>query len=450
LELIISDIFSAFGKRTRSQAGHVSRRFKAAVAELCEERNLCIILDEIEWVSPVAVLDTHWHQDFVPFWQTMWTTQSEYRQLNYMIAGVNPTVTEMAEVNGVQNPLFGIISPKFLTGLDESDVRQMLGKFGKRMGMRFEPDAVLYMFKRYGGHPMLTRMAGSYMHNALLSQHVKRPAVITRSMLLADETEREHEIMYYCPHIVSELRKFYPDEYEMLEWLATGNTADFYEFAGDGTQVKHLTSYGLLDPAPAKHPQIEIPVLARYVLAERRRLDKKAVDIYVVPTQSRSRWLLNRLERVAADLRRLDKIGREKDKVPLYGSNGFPEAEKLFAVSVVNSKEMLENFINTSNRCFVEPVERLGKELSKKDYFWNEVKTDYPDLWYALLRIKVYRHDCMHLELTPRVAQQLGSVLESDFGEKAWSSFEDGPFLMQQKVLDGLFLAIMIEIDRLV
>ena len=168
LEQIIVEMHAAFGRRVKSNEGHVSRRFKEAVGDLCREENLCLIFDEIEWISPVAVIDKHWHKDFVPFWQTMWTTQSELRQLSLIIAGVNPTVTELADVDGVQNPLFGIIAPKFLTGLDEADVRTMLNKFGKRMGLRFDDKAIVYMFKRYGGHPMLTRMAGSYVNASLL------------------------------------------------------------------------------------------------------------------------------------------------------------------------------------------------------------------------------------------------------------------------------------------
>lgn len=449
LEQIILDTYSAFGRKPKARGGHVSRRFKDAVGELCGENNLCIIFDEIEWVSPVAVIDAHWHKDFVPFWQTMWTTQSEHRQLSFIIAGVNPTVTEMAEVDGVQNPLFGIIAPKFLTGFDESEVRTMLSKFGKRMGLRFDNDAIVYMFKRYGGHPMLTRMAGSYVNSSLLAKKTPRPARMLTAHLVEGETEREGEIMYYCPHIVSELSKFYPDEYEMLEWLATGNEADFHEFAASRDQVRHLRDYGLINPSDEK-AKIAIPVLARYILAERRKADKEADELYVVPGASRPRWLRNRLSRIGTDIRRLDKLGVGRGKVALYGSNGFPEAERLFGVAEVIDQSTLETFLNAFNRCLVEPVETMGKSLSLRDYFWNEVKAAYPDLWDALLRIKVYRNEAMHIDLTLRVMQQLAEMKAKDFIGRIPTSIPDYHFVVQQKVLDGLFVAIMVETDRLV
>lgn len=448
LEQIILDMYGVFGRKPKPQEGHVSRRFKNAVGELCGDDNLCIIFDEIEWVSPVAVIDQHWHKDFVPFWQTMWTTQSEYRQISFIIAGVNPTVTEMAEVDGVQNPLFGIIAPKFLTGLDEGDVRTMLNKFGKRMGLRFDNDAISYMFKRYGGHPMLTRMAGSYVNASLLAKGARRPVRVLTDQLVESETEREAEIMYYCPHIVSELSKFYPDEYEMLEWLVTGNEADFHEFSANSEHVRHLRDYGLVNPSNEK-AKIEIPVLARYILTERRKADKEAEEFYVVPVGSRARWLRNRLDRIGTDIRRLDKLGLTKGKAALYGPNGFPEAEKLFSVKAVEDQPSLETFLNTFNRCLVEPVEGMGKGLSLRDYFWNEVKVAYPDLWEALLRIKVYRNEAMHIDLTARVTQQLAEMKAKDFMGRPPASVADYHFVMQQKVLDGLFVNIMIEMDRL-
>ncbi|GFE73509.1 AAA family ATPase [Novosphingobium sp. TCA1] len=448
LEQIISDIHKVYGRRPKQREGHVSRYFKEIVGDLCQDSNLCIIFDEIEWVSPVAIIDTHWHKDFVPFWQTMWTTQSEHRQLSFIVAGVNPEVTERAEVDGVQNPLFGIIAPVYLTGWDESDVRSMLHKFGKRMGLKFDSDAVVYMYKRYGGHPLLTRMAGSYVNAAISAKNAARPARIPTKDLQEGEGEREAEIMYYCHHIVSELSKFYPDEYEMLKWLATGNEADFHDFAANGNQIRHLRDYGLIKPSANGRTEIEIPVLARYIMDEQRRSDK-AEDIYVVPADNRLLWLRNRLDRIGTDIRRLDKLGQSKGKRPLYGANGFPEAERLFAVACVTDQSTLENFLNTFNRCLVEPVESMGKALSIKDYFWVEVKASYPMLWESLLRIKVYRNEAMHIDLTPRVTAQLADMKTRDFMGRDLTSIQDHHFLMQQKVLDGLFLATMVETDRL-
>ena len=397
----------------------------------------------------MAKIDKHWHQDFVPFWQTMWSTQSEVRDLAFLIAGVNPTVTELAEVDEVQNPLFGIISPTFLTGFTEADIRQMLNKFGRRMGLKFDHLAAAYMYERYGGHPLLTRMAASFVNSKAKDDGVTRPYAVKRESLSQSEAERDGEVVYYCPHVVSELGKFYPDEYQMLEWLVTGNEADFYEFADKGSEIKHLLDYGVVKGGEGKKYAIAIPVLARFILSKTEDKNQDWLRFYLVPSDQRSSWLRNRVERIATDIRRMDKLGKREGRPTLFGVNGFPEAEKFFQIDVVQDQKDLEAFLNQVNKCFVESIERMGRELQITDYFWRDVKAGYPDLWEALVRAKIYRHDAMHLELTQRSAAQLAEMHQKDFGGADFRTLQDGHFLVQQKVLDGLFLGVMVEMDRM-
>ena len=69
---------------------------------------LCLIFDEIEYISPSSKLGPHWGDDFIPFWQTIWSAQSQYRKFSFILAGVNASVVEIDRVSGVQNPMFGI------------------------------------------------------------------------------------------------------------------------------------------------------------------------------------------------------------------------------------------------------------------------------------------------------------------------------------------------------
>jgi hypothetical protein len=86
---------------------HPSERFLRAVGGLPRRKPLCIIFDEIEFISWLTTRDPHWKDDFLPFWQTLWAAQSEHRKISYAIAGVNPTVVELDLVEGTQNPMFG-------------------------------------------------------------------------------------------------------------------------------------------------------------------------------------------------------------------------------------------------------------------------------------------------------------------------------------------------------
>lgn len=53
-------------------------RFERVIREIGGSKNICLIFDEIEYITPFAVLDTHWKVDFTNLWQILWSAQSEY------------------------------------------------------------------------------------------------------------------------------------------------------------------------------------------------------------------------------------------------------------------------------------------------------------------------------------------------------------------------------------
>ncbi|BDD85971.1 hypothetical protein DPPLL_03360 [Desulfofustis limnaeus] len=144
-------------------------------------KQVCLLFDEIEFVSFVAKLDSHWHHDFIEFWQTMWSCQSQLKNFSFIISGVNPSVIETDIVNGVQNPLFGIVSHRYLTGFSEDEVRIMIRTLGKRMGLKFDHFSISSIFKWYGGHPLLTRLACSWL-NTTLSAEAQKPIDINNEI----------------------------------------------------------------------------------------------------------------------------------------------------------------------------------------------------------------------------------------------------------------------------
>lgn len=124
-----------------------SRAFYEVVSKIkSQEGKICLFFDEIEYISFVAKLDPHWHTEFIDFWQTLWSCQSQLKNLSFILAGVNPTVIETDTVNGVQNPLFSIVSHKYLTGFTKDEVWIMLKTLGKRMGLQFAYDSLNSIF----------------------------------------------------------------------------------------------------------------------------------------------------------------------------------------------------------------------------------------------------------------------------------------------------------------
>jgi hypothetical protein len=96
----------------------------------------------------------------------------------------------------------------------------------------------------------------------------------------------------------------------------------------------------------------------------------------------------------------------------------------------------------------VESLEKLGNKLGKKTYFWDEIKSALPELWEALLRIKVYRNHQNHLELTDVFIKDYNRFINSDLEGKAPHDLPDGWFALPQVALDELLVGVQCGLDK--
>ena len=423
------------------QAQHISDQFIALLRSTPNKMNICLIFDEIEYISPIAKLDKHWHSNFLPFWQTLWTAQSELRRLSFIVAGVNPSVVELHSIGGVQNPMFGIVPARYLRGFERDELATMIRTIGRRIGLRFSSSAIDYMFQRYGGHPLLTRMACSHVHSKIELDRENRPFDIGDGFLRSSEQQREEELSYYSGHVVSELQEFYPEEYELLEALASGNEADFVEYERDVPEfVRHLRDYGLVESNGEGRPRIKISVVQKYVSYQSAKDKRTKMRRYVISGEQRKSWLNLRLQSIRNELDRLGYVIRKEELPTLYGKKGFPETERFLEMDVVEDQKDFLNFINTCNRCLVESLDH-GRSI-------DDIRHPYPDLWDALKRVKSYRVEEVHRILTPKTQANLNMYLERDLDGKKLAEIEDGYFILQQAVIDNLFSSILYELNR--
>lgn len=325
----------------------------------------------------------------------------------------------------------------------------MLRVLGRRMGLAFADEASQYMHQRYGGHPLLTRLAASYVHKRAATAKEQRPLTVQVASLAAAEEQRDGDLSFYCRHVVSELREFYPDEYTLLEWLSAGRAADYLEFAGFPDHIRHLRAYGLVSPEGAAAPHVTLSVVARYVALEEARREGRKTVLRLVPLAERSAWLDRRKKSILDDIPELERVGEAASLPSLFGPNSFPESHRFALLPVVTSEADFEGFINCCHRCFVESVEAYGRHQKKPDYFWSDIRGAYPSLQEALHRIRVYRHQRMHIKLNPGVEQALQRFLRQDLEARQPAGVEDLWFLLQQATLDAMFNGLQIELSRL-
>lgn len=409
-------------------------------------KRVVLIVDEIEWISPTTAKDSQWKEDYINFWHAVRALQSRKRQVALVIAGVNPSMVEEDSFEGYQNPLFGIVPYEFLRGLSSGECSDMVRKIGKVVGMRFEEDSLNVLFTEYGGHPLLTRLACSYLHEVSKQRGEVFPIRVSANSLRKSAPSRDRELVFYQRHIVSELEKFYPEEYSLLERLAIGDYIGFVEAGKDPTRIAHLYKYGIVEDPDA--PYIPYAVLADYVAAENARREGRQAPYLSVPEGERFEFMQLRIRGIVEDFRTLEGLVRRHDGAVLFGPNSFPEADRLFDISPPDDPNGLAAALTPLQRSFVESVDAYGESIGEKQYFFAKVKTAYPHLHRALLRIRAYRNHAQHLHLKDRVRDTVQRFLEDDLaGELVFS--EGVYWRLFQRTLDELFRAIQKEITEL-
>ena len=449
---IYSNICNRIGIVAKLEHDEISiiRNMRSAVKEAAvKSKKLIIVFDEIEYISFIAPLDEHWKTEFVDFWQTIWSIQSSYRNLTFIVAGVNASVTEIdsISVNGkkIQNPMFGIVQSEYLTGLTSDECGTMIRTLGRRMGLKFDHDAVEYIYKQYGGHPMLTRLACSKI-NMCFSEST-RPTTIKHADITQNISNINADLIYYFRHIISELQEFYQDEYEMFEMLASGQIADFVELSSSMELTKHLYDYGLIENSGAV-PRVCLPVAADFVASERAKREGRTATYKIISVEERSKWVALRVKTIIQDMRQLEAAIARASLPKLFGDHSFPEADKLVLIAEVTDEASFSAFTNVLNRCFIESIENYGKSIGKNRYFWAEISSTYPDLYSVLYRAKVYRHSQDHLELTPQFEADYQDFRAKD--TVGFTTIRDQWFVIQQKLLDKLLVCIQAEQNKIV
>ena len=225
--------------------------FEKEIKELKRELNnerFVLIFDEIEQISFSTSPSSHWRDDtdFVFFWQTLRSLfQKNTSLFSYMIVGTSPMCIETAMFKGVDNPLFQQTSPNYIPHFDVDKTKEMVQTLGGSMGLHF--DALLFgkLCEDFGGHPFIIRQVCSHIHR---SAPVARPVRVDRTMYQEAKKHFQEDPSNYIHMILVVLQIYYPDEYDMLIFLATGDTETFLSLAEvSGNYTNHLLGYGIIE-----------------------------------------------------------------------------------------------------------------------------------------------------------------------------------------------------------
>lgn len=424
-----------------------------AVQSIPRKKKLCVVFDEIEYISPISPTDPHWRQDFIDLWQALWTIQTKYDKISYVVCGVNPTVCDIDRFESlavvgrtVQNPMFSIFNVYYLQGLSLENLKNMIGFFGSRMGLFFDDDAIFRLFTEYGGHPLLTRLACSFQHDLLEAQNTSRPVRIREDEIVEFSRDRDAELSAYCGHVVSEIAELYPEEYKMLKILAAGEVADFAKLGNRHEAVRHIRDYGLVNTDPTEVPKFRIPVIKRYL----KHAEKDSITLdegkRFGTHEKKVAWLNRRSKSLVEDLILLNEERSERGVTLIYPSSSSIKGHNFVDVPLVCNEGDAVSFLVHAHKYLVEPADKYltGGVARNVDF-----GSDLPALRKAFMRLKAYRNKHCHIELNEHTERAYSLFLEEDFDSVPISDIDDGWFKLQRRILDNIHVALQAEICRL-
>jgi hypothetical protein len=244
----VSASISDESKYSEENAASAFERDLLKISGRLKQKKFLIIFDEIEQITPGISASEHWKidLDFVFFWQTLRSLFQKHDQLfTYLIAGTNPKCVEIDRVNGIDNPIFSQIPCEYIPSFDVPQTREMVRKLGRIMGLKFDEIIYSKLTEDFGGHPFLIRNVCSVI-NRVISE--ERPIRVDKSSYELGVKIFNEEYSSYIEMILTVLREYYNDEYEMLKFLAVGDLETFNDFAKLSKEyTNHLLGYNILD-----------------------------------------------------------------------------------------------------------------------------------------------------------------------------------------------------------
>ena len=253
-----------------------SKSFEKYLRRIGERKSKRVLFffDEIEQITFNKSNVAHWKNgsDFVSFWQTIrsvFQTTTDKELFTFCIMGTNPLCVEKPTIDsGVDNPIYSFVEPRYIQGFSIAETREMVRKLGKIMGIQFDESIYAVLSNDYGGHPFLIRQVCSRISKI----HTDRPYKLTMPDYVKVRDDFNSGSTYF-DMILSVLRDYYKDEYDMLGMLASGELSDFDDFASiDLGYTKHLLGYGIIQKSDTEGFKFNIDAVKQYLAKQQTRM----------------------------------------------------------------------------------------------------------------------------------------------------------------------------------
>jgi tetratricopeptide (TPR) repeat protein/AAA+ ATPase superfamily predicted ATPase len=230
---------------------------------------IVLLLDEIERLLPNALGKSDF-TGFFDFFSYIRGLNQERPEFIAIVTGANASLTETAQFDGRDNPLFNYLKEVYLQHLEPTECVRMIRSLGRGMGLKFTDSSIRTIYQLTGGHPFFARQLCSYISEL----NTLRPLTIDeKDVTSVTETYLDLRSSHFA-EIIERLRRDYPLELKVCEHLArAGGSLSLQSVRkiGGGETVKHLLGYQLV------RIQGEIVVLTMQLLT--MWLQKRSHDV---------------------------------------------------------------------------------------------------------------------------------------------------------------------------
>lgn len=228
------------------------------------------VFDEIENITFGTSPSKHWTEgnDFILFWQTLRSLFQKHDKLfSYAIVGTNPKCLETPTIHKSDNPIFNQIYFEYIPPFDVPQTREMVRKLGRIMGLKFDETIYSKLTEDFGGHPFLMRHVCSVIHKI---SPIERPIRVNGVLYSEAKRKFKAEYSHFIEMILSVLKQFYPNEFDMLKYIALDEIETFNDLAELSSEfTNHLIGYNIVDYCNNKY-SFNIEAIKDYLISQHK------------------------------------------------------------------------------------------------------------------------------------------------------------------------------------
>ncbi len=349
------------------------------------ENKFVFVFDEIENITFGTSPTKHWtdENDFILFWQTLRHLFQKHDKLfSYIIVGTNPRCIETPIIHKSDNPIFNQVYFEYIPPFDVPQTREMVRKLGRIMGLQFDEIIYSKLTEDFGGHPFLIRHVCSVIHKISSSD---RPIRVNIPLYNEAKKKFKADYSHFIEMILSVLKQYYPNEFDMLKYIALDDIETFNGLAELSNEfTSHLIGYNIVDYCNSKY-SFNIEAIKDYLLSQHKY--EKALNN-----------VEDRIKEISERRNYLEPKLRKVVKTQLVSSFGKGEATKKF-LDVLGEPRKTKyagagyNDLFNSSACELY-FEDLRKIIVKHyDIFKNIFGANKDDIDEKLKIINKYRAD---------------------------------------------------------